>query len=88
MYNLNTQLLYKNHFFFFRSLQQNEKAITLTLRDAMQTMVNGDADKIRSPNFETVLKLRIFFLIATVPGIYLTTVNILTHLISLYQYQL
>ena len=45
--------------------------ITLTLRDAVQTMgqgrmevpcVNGDADKIRSANYETVLEWRIFFL--------------------------
>ncbi len=45
--------------------------MTLTLRDAVQTMeqgrmevrcVNGDADKIRSANYETVLKWRIFFL--------------------------
>ncbi len=43
--------------------------ITLTLRDAVQTMeqgnievpyINDDADKIRSTNYETVFKLRIF----------------------------
>ncbi len=43
--------------------------ISLTLRDAVQTMeqgriqvpcINDDADKIRSTNYETVFKLRIF----------------------------
>jgi hypothetical protein len=42
--------------------------------DAVQTMeqgrmkvscVNGDAEKIRSVNYETVLKWRIFFLVRT-----------------------
>ncbi len=70
IYNLNTQLLNKI-IFPFRSLHQNEYAITSTLRDAVQTMwqgrmkvpcVNGDAEKIRSANYETVLKWRIFFL--------------------------
>jgi hypothetical protein len=62
VYYLNTHFLIKNHISFSAL---SSKMITLTLRDAVQTMeqgpidvpcINGDADKIRSANYETVLK--------------------------------